>query len=248
MVLSVNLRAMATKSYGQYCPIAEALDVIGDRWTLLILRELTLGDRRFTDLRSHLPGIAPNLLTDRLRDLEAVGLVERRDLPPPAARTVYTLTAQGRRVRPVLSALARFGVDRLPDPAADGRHQPRPASAVYAALTPWHDRIAGSGVELRLRIVVDGETFDLTEDDGHLSMRLDGRPDLVLTTTAATLFDVRRRGKSLRTAVADGRIEVDGPARLVPVVERLFRLAPAGRDLRRKPDAAVGGPRRTTPS
>jgi DNA-binding HxlR family transcriptional regulator len=224
---------MATKTYGQYCPIAEALDVIGDRWTLLILRELTLGDRRFTDLRSYLPGIAPNLLTDRLRDLESLGLVERRELPPPAARTVYALTADGDRVRPVLSALARFGVDRLAEPDENGPHRPRPASAVYAAITPWHDRLAGSGVHLRLRFVVDGETFDLTEDDGRLSPRLDGHPDLVLSTTAATLFDVRRRGESLRTAVADGRIDVDGPARLVRVVERLFRLAPNEQRVRR---------------
>ena len=217
---------MATKSYGQYCPIAEALDVLGDRWTLLILRELALGDRRFTDLRTYLPGIAPNLLTERLRELEARGLIERNELPPPAARTVYALTAEGRRVRPVLSALSRFGFEFLPDPEPEGPDQPRPDSAVYAALTPWRDPVAGAGVHLRIRLVVDGRVFDLSEDDGHLHRDTDGPPEIVLTTTAATLFALRRDGESLRGAVKDGRVAVEGPVRLVRLVERLFRLTP----------------------
>ena len=87
---------MANRSYDQYCPIAVALDALGDRWTLLILRELTIGERRFTDLRTALPGIAPNLLADRLRDLQERGLVEQRELPPPAARAVL----RGDRDRP----------------------------------------------------------------------------------------------------------------------------------------------------
>src|SRR2546421_5058094 len=86
----------ARRSYEQFCPLARALDVLGERWTLLVVRELLLGPRRFSDLRAHLPGIAPALLTQRLRDLEAAGLVRRAELPPPAARTVYELTERGR--------------------------------------------------------------------------------------------------------------------------------------------------------
>src|SRR5215213_10511017 len=107
------------RSYDQYCPVAAALDVVGDRWTLLIMRELVAGDRRFTDLRERLPGIAPNLLADRLRDLQAEGLVEHKELPPPAARTVYAATSAGRDVVPVLRSLARFGVERLAPPSED---------------------------------------------------------------------------------------------------------------------------------
>ena len=99
---------MGHRTYDQYCPVAAALDVVGDRWTLLIMRELLAGDRRFTDLRTALPGIAPNLLSERLRDLQAEGLVEHKELPPPAARTVYSATADGRSVAPVLQSLARF--------------------------------------------------------------------------------------------------------------------------------------------
>src|SRR5215213_2570175 len=98
----------ADRTYGQYCPIAAGLDVVGDRWVLLICRELLMGDLRFTDLRASLPGIAPNLLSERLRALQAEGLVTTAELPPPAARTVYRLTDAGRSVVPVLRAIARF--------------------------------------------------------------------------------------------------------------------------------------------
>ena len=80
------------RTYGQYCPIAAGLDLIGDRWTLLLLRELSMGDRRFTDLRAALPGIAPNLLIERLRSLQSIRLITAVELPPPAARSVYSLT------------------------------------------------------------------------------------------------------------------------------------------------------------
>src|SRR5262245_47866006 len=109
---------VANRSYDQYCSVAVALDVLGDRWTLLILRELLFGPQRFTDLRVALPGIAPNLLAERLRALEEEGLVAQEELPPPAARTVYVATEEGRRTAPVLQALSRFGLGRLAAPGS----------------------------------------------------------------------------------------------------------------------------------
>src|SRR3954452_4793893 len=98
------------RSYGQYCSVARALDVIGDRWTLLIVRELLLqGACRYTDLREGLPGIATNLLADRLRELEAAGLVDRQDAPPPIATTLFRLTPRGEALRPVIDELGRWG-------------------------------------------------------------------------------------------------------------------------------------------
>jgi len=98
------------RSYDQYCAVARALDLVGDRWTLLIVRELLLrGQSRYTDLRHGLPGIATNLLADRLRELEEAGLVRRVDAPPPVATTVFELTDRGRELRPVLEALGRWG-------------------------------------------------------------------------------------------------------------------------------------------
>jgi DNA-binding HxlR family transcriptional regulator len=99
------------RSYGEYCAIAKSLDVVGDRWTLLIVRELALrGPCRYTDLRSGLPGIATNLLAERLRELERAGVVAREDAPPPIATALFSLTPRGQELRPVLDGLVRWGV------------------------------------------------------------------------------------------------------------------------------------------
>ncbi len=102
------------RTYNQNCPIALGLDILGERWTLLILRELVGGPRRYGDLRAQLPGIATNLLAERLKELQDAGLVDRADLPAPIGRTVYTLSDIGwRKVLPVLRSIACLGLDRL---------------------------------------------------------------------------------------------------------------------------------------
>ena len=105
------------RSYSEYCSIAKSLDVVGDRWTLLIVRELAeRGALRYTDLRSGLPGIATNLLADRLRELEAAGVIEREEAPPPIATTLFRLTPRGAELQPVLDGLARWGIPLMTDP------------------------------------------------------------------------------------------------------------------------------------
>lgn len=104
---------MTQRSYNQYCPIARALDLIGERWSLLIIRDLLLGPKRFSDLRAGLPGIGTNILTDRLKVLEQAGVIARRVLPPPAASTVYELTPYGRELDGPLQALAQWGGQSL---------------------------------------------------------------------------------------------------------------------------------------
>src|SRR5215207_3141745 len=128
---------MGHRTYDQYCPVAAALDVVGDRWTLLIMR-----------------------------DLQAEGLVEHKELPPPAARTVYSATAEGRSVAPVLQSLARFGVNRLgpPDEAA-----PTPRMAVFGMLSSFH-RPEADGSRFHTRVDVDGEQFDVLTDGARLSL------------------------------------------------------------------------------
>jgi DNA-binding HxlR family transcriptional regulator len=109
------------RTYGQYCAVAKALDVIGDRWTLLAIRELLLrGPSRYTDLRNGLPGIATNLLADRLRDLEAAGLVTREEAPPPVATTLFSLTPRGAQLAPVLHELLRWGMPLMEEGPAEG--------------------------------------------------------------------------------------------------------------------------------
>jgi DNA-binding HxlR family transcriptional regulator len=107
------------KRYEQYCPVAHALDVVGDRWALLVVRELTQGPKRYTDLTDGLPGIGTNILAARLRDLEAAGVVTKRRLPPPAASRVYELTDYGLELKPVIRELALWGARSLGPPTAE---------------------------------------------------------------------------------------------------------------------------------
>jgi DNA-binding HxlR family transcriptional regulator len=104
------------RDYGQYCPIAHALGLVGERWSLLVVRELLEGPKRYTDLVAGLPKIGTNILASRLKDLEAAGVIEKRKLPPPAASTVYELTAYGNELRPVIRELARWGIRSLGPP------------------------------------------------------------------------------------------------------------------------------------
>ena len=107
------------KRYDQYCPVAHALDLIGERWALLVVRELMHGPKRYTDLAEHLPGIGTNILASRLRDLEACGVVTKRTLPPPAASRVYELTDYGRSLKAVMRELALWGARSLGPPTAE---------------------------------------------------------------------------------------------------------------------------------
>ena len=212
---------MATKTYDQYCGIAAALDRVGDRWTLLILRELSFGERRFTDLRTRLPGIATNLLSDRLRSLEDDGLVEQRELPAPAARTVYVLTSEGRRITPVLRALSGFGQAFLADPVEGAV---RPEMAVHGALAPRLDPRAGLDTTLRVRFDLGDAELWLEERDGRL-VRPDqaAKPDLVVTGSAAALMELVRG--SSRLADLEGRLEVAGPRAARRTFAKVFDVA-----------------------
>jgi DNA-binding HxlR family transcriptional regulator len=123
------------KRYDQYCPIAHSLGLVGERWTLLVIRELFAGPKRYTDLAAHLPGIGTNVLADRLKELETAGLVAKRKLPPPAASTVYELTGMGRELRPVLHELARFGARLMGPPPPDALEEGWLLGALDLALS-----------------------------------------------------------------------------------------------------------------
>jgi DNA-binding HxlR family transcriptional regulator len=175
------------RHYDQYCPVAEALDLLGERWTLLILLELLGGARRYTDLRQALPGIATNLLASRLRQLVTRGLAEQVAVPPPVARTWYQLTDQGWRwVPPVLQALAVVGMDRL-GPATQ---QITPLSGFLAVLLGFDGRLVQSAEE-DYRMVVDGRSFDTGVRRGQLTAAR-GEPVAELRGTARDLLEHRR--------------------------------------------------------
>lgn len=124
------------KTYGHYCPIAHSLGLVGERWTLLVVRELLHGPKRYTDLADHLPGIGTNVLALRLKELEAAGIVEKKKLPPPFSSTVYELTPAGRQLRPVLHELARFGARLMGPPPPDALTEGWLVGALDLALSP----------------------------------------------------------------------------------------------------------------
>ena len=151
------------RSYGDSCGIARALDAVGERWALLVVRELLLGPKRFTDLRSGLPRIGPDMLAARLRELEDLGLVVQRRLAPPAARTVYELTAYGRELEPVLHALGRWGSRR---PLATDPPPLSPDAIVVAMQTMFESDPAARPSVIALRL--DGHEFSLRADADQL--------------------------------------------------------------------------------
>lgn len=210
------------KRHGHYCPIARTLDLVGDRWSLLILREVLFGDQRFSDLRANLPGISPTILTERLQALTAHGLVTTRELPPPAVRTVYAATAKARDAVPVLQAMARFGMDLLPAPRPSTKL--RPETAAYGALTPWYDADAAAGIDEVYRVVVDGKPFTLTSLRGGRRAALGREPDLVLTAPAHVILAARHGATTLADAVDAGTASVTGSKRALRNFQRVFRL------------------------
>jgi DNA-binding HxlR family transcriptional regulator len=198
------------RSYEDSCGIARALDVVGERWALLVVRELLLGPKRFTDLRAGLPRIGPDMLAARLRELEDAGVVVQRRLAPPAARTVYELTARGRELEPVLHALGRWGSRQALRP------EPPPLSpdaAVVAMQTMFEpDPDARLGV-IALRL--DGREFSLRADADQLvaTTGSGAAPAATVQTDPVTLSAVLWHGLDIDQAIADGRLAIDGDPR-----------------------------------
>ncbi|MET8821161.1 winged helix-turn-helix transcriptional regulator [Streptomyces rochei] len=199
------------RSYDQYCSAARALDAVGDRWTLLIVRELLAGPRRYTDLHADLPGVSTDVLASRLKDMEREGLTTRRRLPPPAAAYVYELTERGAGLLPVLEALGAWGAAEL------GERRPTDAVRAHWAALPLRRalRQAGAGegtVEVRL----EEGTFHVragdAEDGGPVygDGPAPGEPDARLTLDAVTCAAVCRGELGLRRAVREGRAGVTG--------------------------------------
>lgn len=169
------------RSYRQYCSVAKALDVVGDRWTLLIVRELTIrGACRYTDLRNGLPGIATNLLADRLRDLEQAGIVRREAAPPPVATTVFQLTADGQELEPVLTALGRWGVRFMVEPAGDETFL---SHWLAFPVAQFLQDTEPDGPPLAIELRTGGQPAVIEVADGQIRTRLGSAPspDLVLS-------------------------------------------------------------------
>ena len=211
------------RSYGQYCSIAKALDVVGDRWTLLIIRELLIrGACRYTDLKDGLPGIATNLLSDRIRDLESAGLIRREGAPPPVATTLFHLTDTGEELAPVLDALGRWGVRYMPEPADGDQFRGHwfsfPASFFLEDRDP-----GGPPVSIELRTASSPAVIEVS--GGSVTTRLGTAeaPDLVLRGEPQPILALLSGMLSTAQAAELG-LEISGDT---SVLERVLRQTAA---------------------
>ncbi len=215
---------MAKRRYEQYCALARALDVLGERWTLLVIRELLLGPKRYSDLLDALPGIGTNLLAARLKELEENGIVKRRRLPPPAASSVYELTADGRELEAAVIALTRWGSSRLGRPKPGEHFRPAwLAIAMQAAFRPE----AAKGVSESYEFRVDDEVLHVRVEQGtaRVSQEPAHEPDLTFTTDSRGFVALMSGQMMPMEAVRRGKAKIEGdPGALTRCLE-IFGLA-----------------------
>jgi DNA-binding HxlR family transcriptional regulator len=212
------------RSYEDACGAAHALDLVGERWALLVLRELMLGPKRFSDLRADLPGISANVLTQRLEGLEAAGVLVRRKLPPPASSQVYELTPWGYESEPIFRALGRWA-------ARSPRHDPTlPLSAVslFLSFRTMLDPIRARGLAARIGFRIGAETFLARLADGRIEVTRDAldQADLVFTGTAPAIAAAVYAGQPLGALVAEGALSLEGDHALAEQFVTLFPLPP----------------------
>lgn len=211
-----------TRTYGDSCGIARALDRVGDRWALLIARELIHGPKRFTDLRAGLPGVGPDMLSQRLRELEAGGVLTRRTLLPPSGARVYELSKWGSELAPVLLALGRFGSRAaLPAPPS-----PLSVDAAVMALETTYRAPVAPGSAVRYGLHLGDQAFELEPRKEALLVRRGPArsPAVALHSDPETLVAVLWHGQELDAAIADGRLTVHGDR---AAAERLLEMFPA---------------------
>ena len=198
------------RSYDQYCAVARGLDVIGERWTLLIVRDLLLGPKRYKDLLVGLPGIGTNLLAHRLREMEEYGLVERTTLPPPLAVPVYRLTPTGEGLAPALSAIGRWGAQYLRSgPRKSDVMVPR---AYFIAMRGTFNPQAAADLHATYELHVNDLVFEVRIRDGGITTReaQASHPDATMTMDVETLNALMFRLVRPAAALESGRVRIQG--------------------------------------
>ena len=204
------LLGMASRSYNQYCGLAYALDIVGERWTLLIVRELIAGPRRFKDLLDGLPDISTNLLSERLKRLEQQGILRRRVLPPPAGSTVYELTALGQALEQALLELGKWGSQFVP-PSVDGATVLRLGSYALTPKTFFRPDRA-RGVDETYELHIDDEVQQVRIHDGEIDVRQGAtrEADVVVHTDMPSYLGLLTGQLHPDEAVAEGLIRIEG--------------------------------------
>jgi len=211
------------RTYGDGCSSAHALDLVGERWALLIVRDLLFGPKRFTDLQAGLAHGSPNVLTQRLRELEEAGVVRRRRLPPPASANVYELTEWGAELEPILLGLQRWGAG---SPALP-HDRPVGCDAAMLALKNTFDAGTAHDVSVTAEVRFATDSFRLSVDHGTIDIARGQAqdPDLVVETDPDTLESLAFAGLSVPAAERAGRLAVRGDREALP---RLLECFPTG--------------------
>jgi DNA-binding HxlR family transcriptional regulator len=212
---------MARKDFGQYCGLARALELVGERWALLIVRELLARPSRYTDLLEDLPGIPTNVLSTRLKELEQVGIVERKVAPAPQRGVLYTLSEEGRALQSAVLTLAMWGNDRLGEQRAD---EFVPPSSIAMAFRATFNAEAAHGLSGAWEIHIAGVVLYIVITEGQLTTGIGPAPrdpDLVITIRSARLPAFQ----AILTAIASGEAETSGREELLDTFFEVF--APA---------------------
>jgi DNA-binding HxlR family transcriptional regulator len=201
---------MTHRSYNQYCGLAYALDMVGERWTLLIVRELIAGPRRFKDLLEGLPGISTNLLSERLRSLEQQGMIRRRTLPPPAGSAVYELTALGQALEKALLELGKWGSQFVP-PSMEGANVLHMGSYALTLKTFFRPELA-QGLDETYELHIDDEVLQVQIKAGEIRVQQgqSWQADLVLHSDIRSLLELFSGQLQPEQALSSGRIHVEG--------------------------------------
>ena len=212
------------RSYDDACGAAHALDLIGERWAMLVMRELMLGPLRFSDLRAALPGISANVLTQRLEGLEGIGALVRRKLPPPAAAQVYALTPWGYEAEPIMQALGRWATrSPLHDPLL-----PLSPVSLMLSFRNMFDPARAEDFEARIGFRLNGEDYMVRIGKGRVEAARGPieNADVVFTGTAPAVAAAVYGGVKLAALEADGALEVDGYRTIANRFVTLFPLPP----------------------
>jgi DNA-binding HxlR family transcriptional regulator/putative sterol carrier protein len=217
----ILFRMATMRTYGDGCAIALGLDLVGERWALLVVRELLLGPKRHTDLRRGLPNASPNVLSERLRELERAGVVRRRKLPPPAGSRVYELTDWGRGLEEIVLSLGRWAA-RSPSRPSDA---PIGVDSIALAFRTLFDAGAAQGLRAsyEVRLGEDGFRVEVADSEIEVARGDADQPDATIDTDTGTLDAVLWGGRSLADAQRAGKITIEGDK---AAVERFVRLFP----------------------
>ncbi|MBV9440322.1 MAG: transcriptional regulator [Candidatus Eremiobacteraeota bacterium] len=232
---------MKTRAYGQYCGFARALEVVGERWAMLIVRDLLVGPKRFTDLLRGLSGIPSNVLAVRLKELEAAGVVGRRVLPRPERGVVYELTEYGAELEPVVLELGRWGAKNLGEPRAA---ETVTVESLITALRTTFRADAARGVRAVFALRVGPVALHARVDDGRVSVAPDAPPDADITIDAGPGIRAVMAGEIGPEAALDqGIAQVSGDRSLFARFVRIFRIDPKPVACAVPPEAVISGGR-----